>query len=59
MHEVLKSLHILIFLKSTFLESLLKFNAMWRMQYIEVTSGSVHPTRSDSKAISKLVFLLI
>ena len=57
MHEVLRSLPILMtyFSKSTFLKSLLKFDAMWQMQYTKVTSGLVHPTRSDHKVASKQV----
>ena len=57
MHEMVINLPILMTcsFESTFLNCLLKFNAMRRMQYTEDTSGPVHPTRSNRKAASKLV----
>ena len=57
MHEMVRSIPILMtcFFKSTFLNCLLKFDAMWQMQYTEEISGSFHPTRSDCKATSTLV----
>ena len=57
MHEMVRSIPILMtcFLKSTFLNCLLKLDAMWRMQYIDETSCPFHPTRFDCKAASKLV----
>lgn len=55
MHEIRRNIPILMtcFFKSTFLNCLLKFDAMWRMQHTDETSGPFHPTRSDCKAASK------
>ena len=57
MHEIGRNIPILItyFFKSTFLNCLLKFDAMWRMQYTNKTSGPFQPTRLDCKATSKSV----
>ena len=57
MHEIGRNIPILMtcFFKSTFLNYLLKFDAMWRMQYTDETSGPFQPTCSDCKAASKLV----
>ena len=57
MHGMVRSIPIWMtcFFMSTFLNFLLKFDAMWQMQYTDETSGPVHPTRSDCKAASKPV----
>ena len=57
MHEIGRNIPILMtcFFKSTFLNCLLKFDAMWQMQYTDETSGPFQPTRSDCKAASKSV----
>ena len=55
MHEIGKNIPILMtcFFKSIFLNCLLKFDAMCRMQYTDETSSPFHPMHSDCKAASK------
>ena len=59
MHEIGRSIPILMtcFFKSTFLNCLLKFDAMWQMQYVDETFGPFQPMHSDCKATSKPVHL--
>ena len=59
MHEMNRSIPILMtcFFKWIFLNYFLKFDAIWWTQYIDETSGPLHPIRFDCKVTSKPVLL--